>query len=974
MWSSKQAAPLLSEEQVAESQLPPPTPDDGDANEPLVEPIRATIGNRLAALFSSAPDPRSERSERSERGERLSQLFSSAPEEHAEPSPPPPPPPPEPPSAADESEERSLSPLQALRAGALPINAPRRVNPEGEEEQALVHSPGTDRWRARASSTTLGPVEREKGGLVGLFRLYLQVGRLVSTYVLTCCLLLFCSQWLSLIVNMTPLGSYSAQHEVVLGPAGLSLVLPVLWLVGGLFVSMYYHLIVDAARAQTFGYVRTVVLPDMLLLPLACVANALGRCADRCRSRGPAWWPVHVEHGLFTLSSKPWRATMAVGPRAQLALDVLLVVALHLCPLVVAAFVTAGGFVELEAADLAQAPDTMYFGNLFMWLVGAHKGLVLAVALHELVLLLIDFGCEAQLHRRAWRSWYYGDDGGGGGGTPGGRRSRGGLGGGEFEARMAANERAAADANNSSSNSVALAKQRRRHARAASCCFCACPICSCLCFTRRVERVLFEEPLVFLPGQLGYEPCSRLPTLGARCAAVSSAFRRCSKAGWKRCRPLTALVGFVFLLGLSLAVSGFLAHLPSADTVHTPLDELVRGAGAWVWPWLGLTAGVSISGLALRYLVWFRCLHAPRVATFAYCLFALPSLVAMLFTQMSVSEAPPPPVTTPCFSPKLYLQPTEHVAHPSARYAICDSKWRGLDIVDLAVMSSIMAYYPPSDFLISVTNAYLPAGWQYVGGSRAGSQPMWQEYYRAETNTSVINIMGTSTWGDFFYDMQLWMSTFWIEFVLLPLLPFNSWVQRAATTSIYQEATSGTPIPGYSLDVSQGVGEYLRPVIEYAKHTARGADVLMTGHSLGGGLAKAVSAVLNVEAVSFEGPGVVNPFVGLFYRQPWGRRSQFNSIVNVRGKSDLVAWMGTDIGYTQDVECNGFPRLPVVSCHLTIASVLLHNCKPANTTFVNRTGNSQTLQYCPGLNDTLPDPPPPGIRLVDTPRNLYRSG
>ena len=34
----------------------------------------------------------------------------------------------------------------------------------------------------------------------------------------------------------------------------------------------------------------------------------------------------------------------------------------------------------------------------------------------------------------------------------------------------------------------------------------------------------------------------------------------------------------------------------------------------------------------------------------------------------------------------------------------------------------------------------------------------------AASNTSVINIMGTSAWGDFFYDMQLWMSTFWVEY------------------------------------------------------------------------------------------------------------------------------------------------------------------------------------------------------------------
>ena len=70
--------------------------------------------------------------------------------------------------------------------------------------------------------------------------------------------------------------------------------------------------------------------------------------------------------------------------------------------------------------------------------------------------------------------------------------------------------------------------------------------------------------------------------------------------------------------------------------------------------------------------------------------------------------------------------------------------------------------------------------------------------------------------------MQLWTSTFWIEFVLTPLLPFFTWVRGAATTSLYQEATSGTPLPGLYLDVSHGVDEYLQPVLDYARHNAAG--------------------------------------------------------------------------------------------------------------------------------------------------------
>ena len=152
-------------------------------------------------------------------------------------------------------------------------------------------------------------------------------------------------------------------------------------------------------------------------------------------------------------------------------------------------------------------------------------------------------------------------------------------------------------------------------------------------------------------------------------------------------------------------------------------------------------------------------------------------------------------------------------------------------------------------------------------------------------------------------------------------------------------------------------------MVDYATTKAHGENVFFTGHSLGGGLAKALAARLGVMAVSFEGPGVVHPFMALFYDNPkwkpaWAR---WDGSVNVRAQGDLVAFVGKDIGYTQDIGCHGFAKLPLVSCHLTIASVLLHNCNPDNrfSRMANATqpeGYRSTLEYCPGLPDALPSP------------------
>ena len=76
---------------------------------------------------------------------------------------------------------------------------------------------------------------------------------------------------------------------------------------------------------------------------------------------------------------------------------------------------------------------------------------------------------------------------------------------------------------------------------------------------------------------------------------------------------------------------------------------------------------------------------------------------------------------------------------------------------------------------------------------------------------------------------------------------------------------------------------------------------------------------------------------------------------------------------TQDVLCDGFPELPLVSCHLTIASVILHNCGRGHTAF----SAENPTEYCPGLPSNLTDPNYAlGVNLtfLPTPRNIYELG
>lgn len=65
----------------------------------------------------------------------------------------------------------------------------------------------------------------------------------------------------------------------------------------------------------------------------------------------------------------------------------------------------------------------------------------------------------------------------------------------------------------------------------------------------------------------------------------------------------------------------------------------------------------------------------------------------------------------------------------------------------------MVAKLEPSPYLINVTATLFP-GWEWVGGSLAGSMPMWYEFHNQQSNTSYIVIQGSSTLGDAYFDLQ----------------------------------------------------------------------------------------------------------------------------------------------------------------------------------------------------------------------------
>ena len=139
------------------------------------------------------------------------------------------------------------------------------------------------RPRILAESSRINP---KRGLQPPWFTCILVFFRLFSTYLSVIVFLMYCSQITNYIINLTFLGwnqwasnALSVHHDelkdVIHGSsASLGLFTPIFWLWGGLTLSSSVMLIYDVAfRPQFFGFVRTVVLPTLVLMPIGFVLN-----------------------------------------------------------------------------------------------------------------------------------------------------------------------------------------------------------------------------------------------------------------------------------------------------------------------------------------------------------------------------------------------------------------------------------------------------------------------------------------------------------------------------------------------------------------------------------------------------------------------------------------------------------------------------------------------------------------------------
>lgn len=285
---------------------------------------------------------------------------------------------------------------------------------------------------------------------------------------------------------------------------------------------------------------------------------------------------------------------------------------------------------------------------------------------------------------------------------------------------------------------------------------------------------------------------------------------------------------------------------------------------------------------------------------------------------------------------------------------ICNMNMKGLSITEIIALS--MLANPPSpdnftdgqwrvidEFINSkgeigedVIFVNTPFKWD-----KSFPSSMTLTRFRKEPKLSVFTIRGTENHQDVIADIEIWFSSVVIN-IMNSFFPF---------VSIYSDKTIEligvvTNLPRYAFKQFSLVEEYKNRFVDYIYeyiygetvetpnensqstsdwllkrksnkniktkldvHIDPDEDVLIVGHSLGGGLAKIISLVTGIQAVALSGPGV--RFIGHFYQNKTVKNVR-ETIVDVIPGQDLIARVDMPIGTQINVPCRRG-----LSCHDT---------------------------------------------------------
>lgn len=267
---------------------------------------------------------------------------------------------------------------------------------------------------------------------------------------------------------------------------------------------------------------------------------------------------------------------------------------------------------------------------------------------------------------------------------------------------------------------------------------------------------------------------------------------------------------------------------------------------------------------------------------------------------------------------------------------------KSLTLSDFALLSSLA--YEPKDGLEFGLERWFP-GWVLVASRRASFNASinsndWTTFFEfsdPDNSTTVFAIRGTSSMLDVLDDINIWGSAV--------IMQAFSTIGPSLSIAVAQAvALLSTVIYGRAMEK-----DYFSSLLA---HVQRRVEVdpqrrfYITGHSLGGGLAKLVAAKVGMQAVTFMAPGLVTTSYVVYGEHI--ERSLRHTSLTVMPENDIVSRLDKQSGRMIQTDCDG----NAIHCHLFCPTL----CNIFEMCGSGRSDPSQALYLPCGMCPSMPCP------------------
>ena len=278
----------------------------------------------------------------------------------------------------------------------------------------------------------------------------------------------------------------------------------------------------------------------------------------------------------------------------------------------------------------------------------------------------------------------------------------------------------------------------------------------------------------------------------------------------------------------------------------------------------------------------------------------------------------------------------------TGHYAVCGHTWHSLQLVDYALLS-MLAYITPSEKNelpkllkklfphLEVSIRHLPSlqnrRWLVFEVKRCQSGGLWTGWQEGACRSlSVVSVSGTdiSRIADYAENLRMWTEPVALQILQTMFPTIRIWPRDSSSMVI---RTIHDILSGLGLEDNQW---HYSEILDYVRQIPREQEVVVTGHSLGGGIALVVGALTDRLAVALQPPGV---FYSLAKHEAAQRDKGRHGALHQRSVSLVFEgdWIGNFDGHgglVQTMLCDQSKKSIAVGCHLLEGAIchLLRHC------------------------------------------------